>query len=238
MGTNDDVSLRRAGDFSLTIGADTTVEGDLAVGGDASFNGTVSIGNDTYPFFPTMTESGGALLDIKVRSRAYDDPCIQDDFTGLSNKCASAIVVNGVATSITSRGHTIMYYDHETGELMGSGSWDTHGSSTTTASMTSFVKNIPKGDIVIVATYDSAGVYEPAQTLANQLTFGVHFDEVDLALREAMCIIGRKGSEGAGSFLPWQQILTTDRFAGPANCSALVQTGNYEAAVRDRKSVV
>ena len=45
------------------------------------------------------------------------------------------------------------YYDHETGELMGSGSWDTHGSSTTTASMTSFVKNIPKGDIVIVATY-------------------------------------------------------------------------------------
>ena len=51
----------------------------------------------------------GRTSSSQVRSRAYDDPCIDDDFTLLSDKCASAIVVNGESTSIKTRGHTVMY---------------------------------------------------------------------------------------------------------------------------------
>jgi hypothetical protein len=72
-----------------------------------------------YPFFPTATQTRGQVLELKVRSRGYDDPCLDDGFTGLS-KCNSAIVVNGKATAL-SRGHTIMYFDSETGELIDTG---------------------------------------------------------------------------------------------------------------------
>ena len=75
--------------------------------------------NNRYPFFPTSTQTRGQVLELKVRSRGYDDPCVDDGFTGLpsSKKCSSAIVVNGEATELA-RGHTLMYFDKDTGELV------------------------------------------------------------------------------------------------------------------------
>jgi hypothetical protein len=73
--------------------------------------------------------------------------------------------------------------------------WDTHGDSTATATMVSWLDVIPIGDIVVIGTSDSAGEYEPYSTFARYFTFGHDAAVHDLALREAICLIGRRGTE-------------------------------------------
>jgi len=194
----------------------------------------VSTDDRAYPFFPTLDENEGRKLDIRIRSRGYDDPCLDDGFVPGVSKCASAIWVNGNVTTV-SRGHAVVWYDAFTGKFGGQGQWDTYddGDSTVSAGaeMANFVADIPDGAIVMLAAHDSANNDVPYNRLARMLTYGLDVENFAIGFRESFCMIGRKGSDVSGGYLPWQQAQVADQYLGPSNCSAVIQTGSYHAEV-------
>ncbi len=61
--------------------------------------------------------------------------------------------------------------------------------------MTAWLADIPVGAIVAIGTYDSAAEYEPFKTFARYFTFGLDAAVHNLALRESLCLIGRRSTE-------------------------------------------